>query len=131
MDRDARVGARRARSDRERAARCASSPSRGRDRARSVSEVSVCGLCRTDLHVVEGELAPVRPAVVPGHQIVGRVSARGGASRFALGARVGVAWLWRACGACVLRARRRELCRAPTFTGWHVDGGYAERVCAP
>jgi propanol-preferring alcohol dehydrogenase len=96
-------------------------------------DVSVCGLCRTDLHVVEGELPPARASVVPGHQIVGRVSALGpGARRFALGARVGVAWLWRACGACAYCTRGAEnLCRAPTFTGWQVNGGYAERVCAP
>ncbi len=95
-------------------------------------DVAVCGLCRTDLHVVEGELAPHRPALVPGHQIVGRVRALGaGARRFVLGARVGVAWLWRACGACAYCARGAEnLCRAPSFTGWHRDGGFAERVVA-
>jgi alcohol dehydrogenase, propanol-preferring len=95
-------------------------------------DVSVCGVCRTDLHVVEGDLAPHRPALVPGHQIVGRVSARGpGAERFPLGARVGVAWLWRACGVCAYCRRGDEnLCRAPEFTGWDRDGGYAERVCA-
>jgi alcohol dehydrogenase, propanol-preferring len=96
-------------------------------------EVSVCGLCRTDLHVIEGELAPQRPSIVPGHQIVGRVVARSeGAHRFALGARVGVAWLWRACGACAYCARGDEnLCRAPRFTGWHENGGFAERVRVP
>lgn len=96
-------------------------------------EVSVCGLCRTDLHVIEGELAPQRPAIVPGHQVVGRVSALGaGARRFAPGARVGVAWLWRACGTCEFCARDEEnLCRAPLFTGWHEHGGFAERVRVP
>ena len=95
--------------------------------------VSVCGLCRTDLHVIEGELAPQRRELVPGHQVVGRVSARGpGAARFALGARVGVAWLWRACGACAWCLRGEEnLCRAPRFTGWHEHGGFAERVRVP
>ena len=95
-------------------------------------DVSVCGLCRTDLHVVEGELAPTRAEIVPGHQIVGRVSALGeGARRFELGARVGVAWLWRACGACAYCARGDEnLCRSPAFTGWHENGGFAERVRA-
>ena len=95
--------------------------------------VSVCGLCRTDLHVIEGDLAPQRASVVPGHQIVGRVVALGsGARRFALGARVGIAWLWRACGVCEYCAASAEnLCRAPRFTGWHENGGYAERVCAP
>ena len=95
--------------------------------------VSVCGVCRTDLHVVEGELAPHRAEIVPGHQIVGRVAELGaGARRFALGARVGVPWLWRACGVCPQCLRGDEnLCRAPQFTGWDRDGGYAERVCAP
>jgi len=96
-------------------------------------EVSVCGLCRTDLHVIEGELAPQRAEVVPGHQVVGRVSARGpGAQRFAPGARVGVAWLWRACGRCGYCLRGDEnLCRAPLFTGWHEHGGFAELVRVP
>ncbi|HKC51448.1 MAG TPA: zinc-dependent alcohol dehydrogenase family protein [Myxococcota bacterium] len=96
-------------------------------------DVSVCGLCRTDLHVIEGELARQRPAIVPGHQVVGRVAALGaGARRFALGARVGVAWLWRACGACAYCRRGEEnLCRTPAFTGWHENGGFAERVRVP
>ena len=96
-------------------------------------DVSVCGVCRTDLHLVEGELPPHRAEIVPGHQVVGRVSALGpGTRRFALGARVGIAWLWRACGVCAECARGDEnLCRAPQFTGWDRDGGYAERVCAP
>jgi len=96
-------------------------------------EVSVCGICRTDLHVVEGELAPRRPTVVPGHQIVGRVSALGaGARRFATGERVGIAWLWRACGTCEFCAASAEnLCRAPRFTGWDENGGFAERACVP
>jgi alcohol dehydrogenase, propanol-preferring len=98
-----------------------------------VLEVSVCGLCRTDLHVIEGELPPQRPAVIPGHQVVGRVSALGpGARRFALGQRVGVAWLWRACGVCAeCRSGRENLCRAPRFTGWHEHGGYAPLVRVP
>jgi propanol-preferring alcohol dehydrogenase len=96
-------------------------------------EVHVCGICRTDLHVVEGELAPHRPEVVPGHQIVGRVRALGsGATRFALGDRVGIAWLWRSCGVCEFCAASAEnLCRAPRFTGWDEHGGYAERACVP
>ncbi|HTO09028.1 MAG TPA: zinc-dependent alcohol dehydrogenase family protein [Myxococcota bacterium] len=98
-----------------------------------VVEVDVCGVCRTDLHVAEGELARKRPAIVPGHQIVGRVCARGaGAHRFAAGARVGVAWLWRACGVCAqCRAGAENLCRDPRFTGWDEHGGYAERVRVP
>lgn len=95
--------------------------------------VEVCGVCRTDLHVVEGELPPRRPAVVPGHEIVGRVERCGpGASRFAPGARVGVAWLHRTCGLCPYCRRGDEnLCDAPEFTGYTVNGGYAEYVTAP
>jgi propanol-preferring alcohol dehydrogenase len=96
-------------------------------------EVDVCGVCRTDLHVVEGELPPRRRLLVPGHQIVGRVVARGvGAARFAPGDRVGIAWLHRTCGVCAPCARGDEnLCEAPEFTGWTRDGGYAERTCVP
>ena len=92
--------------------------------------VSTCGVCRTDLHLVEGDLPPRRPGVVPGHEAVGRVEARGdGADRFAQGERVGVAWLGRTCGACPYCLRGDEnLCRSPTFTGWDVDGGYAEHL---
>jgi propanol-preferring alcohol dehydrogenase len=95
--------------------------------------VQVCGVCRTDLHLVEGDLAPRRAGVVPGHQVVGRVAARGAAARrFREGDRVGVAWLRRACGACRFCAGGREnLCLAPQFTGWDADGGFAERVSVP
>lgn len=95
--------------------------------------VEVCAVCRTDLHVVEGELAPRRAGIVPGHQVVGRVSARGEtARRFEPGARVGVAWLRRACGVCRFCASAREnLCLAPQFTGWDADGGYAEQLVVP
>jgi propanol-preferring alcohol dehydrogenase len=95
--------------------------------------VEVCGVCRTDLHLVEGDLAPRRAGVVPGHQVVGRVEASGtSARRFREGDRVGVAWLRRACGACRFCASAREnLCLAPQFTGWDADGGYAERVTVP
>ena len=96
-------------------------------------DVSVCGLCRTDLHVVEGELPPRGDRIVPGHQVVGRVVASGSAVRgLAEGDRVGVAWLHRSCGGCAeCLAERENLCRSPVFTGWHVDGGYAERVRVP
>ncbi len=96
-------------------------------------DVSVCGICRTDLHVVEGDLPPHRPDIIPGHQIVGRVRALGtGARRFSMGERVGIAWLWRACGQCEYCAASAEnLCRAPHFTGWDENGGFAERVCVP
>jgi propanol-preferring alcohol dehydrogenase len=95
--------------------------------------IDVCGVCRTDLHVVEGELAPRHEAVTPGHQIVGRVDAVGaGVTAPALGARVGVAWLHSACGTCRFCLRGDEnLCVAPRFTGWDVDGGYAEFAIAP
>ena len=94
--------------------------------------VELCGVCRTDLHLAEGDLAPRRPGVVPGHQVVGRVVSCGpGVTRLREGERVGVAWLHRACGACVYCGRGDEnLCAAPRFTGWDVDGGYAERMLA-
>ena len=95
--------------------------------------VEVCGVCRTDLHVCEGDLTPRRAGVVPGHEVVGRVALRGaGARRFAEGARVGVAWLHRACGVCRFCVRGAEnLCLSPIFTGWDADGGYAEYAVAP
>lgn len=95
--------------------------------------VHCCGVCRTDLHVVEGELAPRKSPVIPGHQVVGSVAANGeGASRFALGARVGVAWLHHTDGTCeYCRAGAENLCDNPSFTGYTVDGGFAEYVVAP
>jgi propanol-preferring alcohol dehydrogenase len=95
--------------------------------------VSACGVCRTDLHVVEGEL-PVRLSpVIPGHQIVGRVAAMGSqVSDFALNDRVGIAWLNRTCGKCnYCLSSRENLCEHAKFTGWSVNGGYAEYVVAP
>jgi propanol-preferring alcohol dehydrogenase len=96
-------------------------------------QVEVCGVCRTDLHVAEGDLEPRRPRVIPGHEVVGRVDACGpGAERFRTGQRVGVAWLHSACGSCRFCTSGREnLCTAPRFTGWDVDGGYAEYAVAP
>ena len=90
--------------------------------------VEVCGVCRTDLHLAEGDLTPRHPNVVPGHEIVGVVDAIGpGATRFAIGARVGIAWLRHTCGVCAYCRRGDEnLCVAPAFTGWDHDGGYAE-----
>ncbi len=95
--------------------------------------IDVCAVCRTDLHVVEGELAPKRDGIVPGHQAVGRVVARGAtARRFPIGARVGAAWLRHSCGSCRFCASEREnLCLAPQFTGWDADGGYAEQLVVP
>jgi propanol-preferring alcohol dehydrogenase len=95
-----------------------------------VVDVVACGVCRTDLHVVEGDLPVHRSHVTPGHEVVGRVRSRGpGASRFEVGERVGVPWLARTCGVCRFCRRGDEnLCLAPTFTGWDRDGGYAEQV---
>ena len=95
--------------------------------------VNACGICRTDLHVVEGELAVHRSPLIPGHQIVGRVTAIGSrVAGFAIGDRVGVAWLHRTCGVCEFCCSNREnLCEQPQFTGWTVDGGYAEYAVAP
>jgi propanol-preferring alcohol dehydrogenase len=95
--------------------------------------VEVCGVCRTDLHVVEGDLEPRRPSVIPGHEIVGIVDACGReARRFREGDRVGVAWLHRACGRCRFCRRGAEnLCLEPRFTGWDTDGGYADYTVAP
>ncbi|MBW4030912.1 MAG: zinc-dependent alcohol dehydrogenase family protein [Acidobacteria bacterium] len=92
--------------------------------------VVACGVCRTDLHVVTGDLPVHRPNVVPGHEIVGVVDEAGpGATRFHRGDRVGAAWLARTCGTCRFCLSHREnLCLAPTFTGWDVDGGYATFV---
>ena len=93
-------------------------------------KVAVCGVCRTDLHLAEGDLVPHRPETVPGHEIVGVVDAVGaGATRFALGDRVGIAWLRHTCGRCRFCRRGDEnLCVEPAFTGWDADGGYAEHA---
>ena len=95
--------------------------------------VAACGVCHTDLHTVEGDLPLPRLPLVPGHQIVGRVVALGpGVSGPALGARVGVAWLATSCGHCDdCRAGRENLCADARFTGYHLDGGYAEAVNVP
>jgi propanol-preferring alcohol dehydrogenase len=92
--------------------------------------VTACGVCRTDLHLAEGDLLPRRPGVVPGHEIVGRVDALGpGVLRFAIGDRVGVAWLRGTCGACrYCRNGRENLCPHARFTGWDADGGFAEQA---
>lgn len=102
-------------------------------------EIAACGVCRTDLHVVDGELPRPKLPIVPGHEIVGRVAAVGeGVRGFALGERVGVPWLGWTCGVCpYCRTDRENLCDAPLFTGYTRDGGYAthtiadERYCFP
>jgi alcohol dehydrogenase, propanol-preferring len=94
--------------------------------------VHACGVCRTDLHVVDGELPHVRPPIIPGHEIVGRVERLGeGVEGFEPGERVGVPWLGRTCGVCEFcRAGRENLCDAPLFTGYDRDGGYATSTVA-
>ncbi len=95
--------------------------------------VRACGVCRTDLHVIEGDLPPRRLPLVPGHQVVGVVDRLGrGASRFREGARVGIAWLRHTCGICRhCRDGRENLCESSLFTGYHADGGYAEHAVVP
>ena len=95
--------------------------------------VEACGVCRTDLHLAEGDLAPRRPDVVPGHEAVGRVVTVGAeVERFDVGDRVGVPWLRRTCGQCRwCRAGTENLCPRSTYTGWDADGGFAELLAAP
>ena len=94
--------------------------------------VAACGVCRTDLHVVDGELPPVRSPIVPGHEIVGRIAALGaGADGLRPGQRVGVPWLGHTCGRCPYCLGGREnLCDAPGFTGWTRDGDQALALAA-
>ncbi len=95
--------------------------------------VDVCGVCRTDLHLVAGELAPRRPLVAPGHEVVGRITAVGAqVVGHAVGDRLGVAWLRSTCGACRWCRRGAEnLCPWSSYTGWDEDGGYATQVTVP
>lgn len=90
--------------------------------------VQACGICRTDLHVVEGDLPPQVEEIIPGHQVVGAVDRRGArAARFQEGERVGIAWLRSTCGVCrYCQARTENLCLHARFTGYHENGGYAE-----
>jgi propanol-preferring alcohol dehydrogenase len=106
-------------------------PSAGRGEVRV--KVDVCAICRTDLHVAEGDLPPMRPRIVPGHQVVGVVDQLGeGSKRFNLGQRVGIAWLRWACGQCrYCLAGRENLCERARFTGYYEDGGYAQYAVAP
>ncbi len=94
--------------------------------------IAACGVCRTDLHVVDGDLTEPRLPIVPGHEIVGRVSALGdGVESFALGDRVGIPWLGHTCGHCYYCEHGAEnLCDEPGFTGYQIDGGYAEMTIA-
>ena len=96
-------------------------------------DVSACGVCRTDLHLAEGDLPPHRPQTVPGHEVVGVVSKVGaGCVRLSVGDRVGIAWLRHTCGTCRWCQRGLEnLCPHAQFTGWDADGGYAEQAVVP
>jgi alcohol dehydrogenase, propanol-preferring len=104
------------------------SPGAGQVRLR----VRSCGVCRTDLHIVDGDLAHPGPSVVPGHEVVGRISALGeGVAGFAVGERVGMPWLGWTCGTCEhCRAGRENLCPQARFTGWQLEGGYADHAIA-
>jgi alcohol dehydrogenase, propanol-preferring len=99
---------------------------------RVLVKVAACGVCRTDLHVVDGELTHPKLPIVPGHEIVGRVEAVGaGVHRFRKGDRVGIPWLGHTCGRCAYcRSGRENLCDRPRFTGYQIDGGYAEYAAA-
>lgn len=94
--------------------------------------VLACGVCRTDLHVVDGDLKNAKRPVIPGHEIVGNVIATGhGVTELSIGQRVGVPWLGHTCGTCVFcKSQRENLCDAPGFTGYQIDGGYAEYTVA-
>jgi len=109
---------------------CGERPDPVPGRGEVLVRVRVCGVCRTDLHLAVGELAPRRPGVIPGHEVVGEVVGAGpGAARFRRGERVGVAWLGGTCRSCRFCLRGQEnLCLSPTFTGWDRDGGYAELI---
>ncbi|MDJ0390530.1 zinc-dependent alcohol dehydrogenase family protein [Roseomonas sp. E05] len=112
--------------------RCAAVPDPRPGPGQLLLRVAACAVCRTDLHVVDGELPEPKPQVIPGHEIVGRVVEAGpGASRFRTGERVGVPWLGFACGECrFCRAGRENLCQQARFTGYQIDGGYAELTVA-
>src|SRR5438128_9931473 len=104
-------------------------PQRGEVRLK----VRCCAICRTDLHVIEGELPRQKLPIIPGHQIVGVVNVVGeGCTRLQLGQRIGVAWLRHTCGHCEFcRSGRENLCESARFTGYHADGGYAEYAVVP
>jgi propanol-preferring alcohol dehydrogenase len=105
-------------------------PESGKDQV--LVRVHACGVCRTDLHVIEGELPPRKSPVIPGHQVVGIVEKQGeNARRYPIGARVGIAWLHKTDGTCeYCRAGAENLCDRPEFTGYTVNGGYAEYIVA-
>lgn len=96
-------------------------------------QIQACGVCHTDLHTVEGEIPLVKTPIIPGHQVIGLVDGQGpGAGRFKRGDRVGVPWLNRTCGQCqACLSENENLCSEARFTGYHVDGGYAEYLVVP
>ena len=98
-----------------------------------VVRVRACGVCRTDLHLADHDLPPRRPGVIPGHEVVGEVVARGEtARRFHIRDRIGIAWLRRTCGTCdACRRGSENLCPASEYTGWDADGGFAEFATVP
>jgi propanol-preferring alcohol dehydrogenase len=102
------------------------------DTTQVLLRVEACGVCRTDLHVVDGDLTRPKRPLIPGHEIVGRIAELGSAvSSFSLGQRVGVPWLGHTCGSCrYCHAGQENLCDAPGFTGYTIDGGYAEYCVA-
>src|SRR5580765_7442657 len=101
-----------------------------RDPQEVLLRVRACGVCRTDLHIVEGELPPARSPVIPGHQIVGEI-VEGGSNELPAGTRVGVSWIGGVDGSCLYCRRGFEnLCDSPTFTGYTVNGGFAEYAAA-
>ena len=102
------------------------------ERGQIVVRVAACGVCRTDLHVIDGDLPDPKPQVIPGHEIVGRVTAVGpGVDSFKVGDRVGIPWLGATCGRCrFCRSGRENLCERPGFTGYTIDGGYAQFTTA-
>jgi propanol-preferring alcohol dehydrogenase len=114
------------------ALKCVDVPQPKPSRGQLLIRIRACGVCRTDLHVVDGELAEAKLPIIPGHEIVGTVTEIGaGVERFAIGERVGVPWLGSTCGRCRYCAAGREnLCDAARFTGYHIDGGYAEYTVA-
>ena len=95
-------------------------------------EISACGVCRTDLHVVDGDLTEPGLPIIPGHEIVGRISALGaGVDNFSIGDRIGIPWLGHTCGCCsYCKSGAENLCDEPGFTGYQIDGGYADKTVA-
>ncbi|HEY9445847.1 MAG TPA: zinc-dependent alcohol dehydrogenase family protein [Burkholderiales bacterium] len=114
------------------ALRCAEVPVPRPAAGQVLVRVRACGVCRTDLHVIDGELAHPKQPLVPGHEIVGEIAELGdGVERWAIGQRVGIPWLGHTCGVCAYCTSGREnLCDGARFTGYHIDGGYAEYALA-